>query len=972
MIYLVFQLNCQKVKAGWQSGYAEACKALYAGSIPASASVLVKMKIRAIILMLIFLAPPSIFSNSLSEICESPENKALAKAAGVNIDEVCSKPIPRDSEKVNLASPIKIPQRETISSSGNTINSSISPVEISSLSTNKLSSGLLPYGYDLFAGDPKTFAPTVNIPVDPDYLLGPGDSLTIQLYGKINNTYDLTIDRDGKLSFPGLGPISISGLTFKEAKELLQSRIRNQILGVESSITLGSLRSMQIFILGEAYKPGAYTISSLSTITHALIASGGVSDIGSLRNIELRRNGKLIETFDLYDLLLSGDNSKDVRLLASDVLFIPLAKTFASVDGQVLRPAIYEIKGETSVGSLIGLAGGLSPKAYPKSARVTSIDINGFLSVQDLDLTKKEDLEFRIKAGDHLEVDTIVGEKRNIVLLSGHVYFEGEFKWYKGMRISDVLPEDLIFPPKLDTNFALLVRRDPKTLEVEPIRINLKEILDDFDSPYNINLQALDSIRIFSTESKRTESIRSLIDEIKGQTKYPDLPKIVSITGPLNSAGAYPLLEGMTISDLIESAGGFRPLVINYDYALIERTDPDTGEISVSNINLKRALSKDLELNLSLGPLDHIYLFIKDENAATILQPLIGRLGPQAGSNKPAKIVSIYGTIQHAGQYPLTKNMTVTDLVIAAGGIKEETYTPNIEITRLNRSNPEEATVEKINLNLKNRGNDIILKPNDSLTLRTIPEFSSREKVNLLGEFRFPGSYQLEEGETLASLIRRTGGFTKKADVNASFFTRADLLTKEKEVINDLKARITSDLNQMELSDSSVNSELINKRRALYTAALEQLNQLQPTGRLVIPLTKILDGRTKDLTLIEGDSLIIPKKKEEVTIIGEVRKPVSVLYEPRLGLNSYLQKAGGYTDLSNKKAIYIVKANGDVIDPKRGGWLRRSKISPGDTIVVPLDISDPTLGVLPVLVQASQIIYQLSLGAAAVDSLRDD
>ena len=122
----------------------------------------------------------------------------------------------------------------------------------------------------------------------------------------------------------------------------------------------------------------------------------------------------------------------------------------------------------------------------------------------------------------------------------------------------------------------------------------------------------------------------------------------------------------------------------------------------------------------------------------------------------------------------------------------------------------------------------------------------------------------------------------------------------------------------------------------------------------------------------EGDSLIIPKKKEEVTIIGEVRKPVSVLYEPRLGLNSYLQKAGGYTDLSNKKAIYIVKANGDVIDPKRGGWLRRSKISPGDTIVVPLDISDPTLGVLPVLVQASQIIYQLSLGAAAVDSLKDD
>ena len=182
----------------------------------------------------------------------------------------------------------------------------------------------------------------------PDYLLGPGDTLQILIYGSSNASYSLEINRDGRINFPELGPISLTGLTFVEAKELLLKRISNQFIGVEASISLGELRSIQIFILGEAYKPGAYTVSSLSTITNALIVSGGVSNIASLRNIQLKRAGKVVVTLDLYDLLLKGDISGDLRLHAADVIFISTVGDLVSVDGEVLRPAIYELKGNTT------------------------------------------------------------------------------------------------------------------------------------------------------------------------------------------------------------------------------------------------------------------------------------------------------------------------------------------------------------------------------------------------------------------------------------------------------------------------------------------------------------------------------------------------------------------------------------------------------------------------------------------------
>jgi protein involved in polysaccharide export with SLBB domain len=228
---------------------------------------------------------------------------------------------------------------------------------------------LKPFGYDLFKGSPTTFAPVSDIQVPADYVVGPGDTLEVQLYGNEPAIYELTVQRDGRINFPKLGPIMVSNMSFDAARAAIEHRVSQQLIGSRVSVTMGDLRSIRVFVLGEAEKPGSYTVSGLSTVTNALFVSGGVKKIGSLRNIQLKRDGRLVTTLDLYDLLLNGDTRNDRQLLPGDVIFIPPIGKTVSVDGAVKRPAIYELKdGEDSAAEAVDIAGGLLPDADGKTA----------------------------------------------------------------------------------------------------------------------------------------------------------------------------------------------------------------------------------------------------------------------------------------------------------------------------------------------------------------------------------------------------------------------------------------------------------------------------------------------------------------------------------------------------------------------------------------------------------------------------
>ena len=307
-----------------------------------------------------------------------------------------------------------------------------------------------------------------------------------------------------------LGPVGLAGLTYGEAKEMLQARISAQIIGTQVSISMGSLRSMQIFVLGEAFKPGAYTVSSLSTITHALVSSGGVSDIGSLRNIQLKRQGKLIATLDLYDLLLAGDTSNDVRVQASDVIYIPTVGDLASIDGEVLRPAIYELKGGESAQDLIDLAGGLGPKAFAESARLERVNADGFMTALDIDLIQSADKELRLHGGDHLTVDAITDYKKGVVSLLGNVRHEGDFAWREGMRVSDVISENDQLNPDTDLNIALVVREFANSVDIRVLSFNPGNVLSGAKTNDNLELMSRDLIVVLSAYGDRVAELSSL------------------------------------------------------------------------------------------------------------------------------------------------------------------------------------------------------------------------------------------------------------------------------------------------------------------------------------------------------------------------------------------------------------------------------------------------------------------------------
>ena len=803
----------------------------------------------------------SAFSQGLGDIKElcgdlTPANKAMAAQAGYDVDQLCSEIPTMAAAKAAVPAAPKV-ARETVSST-QTLAVAVAPVAVAGVGEAAPASSLKPFGYDLFANAPTTFAPAASIPVSSDYLLGPGDTLDILFYGKTNTAFSLEINREGFVDFPQLGPVGLAGLTYGEAKDMLQARIAAQIIGTQVSISMGSLRSMQVFVLGEAFKPGAYTVSSLSTITHALVSSGGVSDIGSLRNIQLKRQGKLVATLDLYDLLLAGDTSNDVRVQAADVIYIPTVGDLASIEGQVLRPAIYELKGTESIQDLVELAGGMGPKAFAQSARLQRINFDGFMTTLDVDLTQSEDKSASLRGGDHLTVDAITNYKKDVVSLQGAVRHEGDFAWRDGMRVSDIVATRDKLNPDADLGAVMLVREIPNSADIEMLIFSFERVLADFSSEDNQRLMSRDKIIVLSAYGDR----------------------------------------------------------------------------------------------------------------ATQISPYITQLKRQATLGTSAKIVASGGTVRFPGEYPLVEGMSIDDLIRLSGGLVESAYSQSAEIARIDLSNPNRA-VSSIVVSSLTGSSTMALQPSDYVEFRTIPDFRETQTISLEGEFVFPGTYAFDKGENLSSVIQRAGGFTDEAFVDGSIFLREALKIREQQELDRLAKVLNDDLNADRLRDTNSNVAVDDAQLTLQRDAIEALASAEAQGRLVIPLMKIVNFSVDDVALKTNDRLLIPKFSQEVTVIGEVQRPTSYLYDASFSQADYLMQSGGIKPSADKRGIYVVKAGGQVIMPTRG-WFRfrsaQANIGPGDTIVVPLDTDDTRIRGIPLLAEVSTIIYQLALGAAAVNS----
>lgn len=822
------------------------------------------------------------------------------------------------------------------------------------------------FGYELFAGYPTTFAPATDIPVPATYIMGPGDTVVLQLYGQQNVTYELVVTREGMLLFPEIGPIAVAGLNFNELRQQIDEIVSTQLIGQRAAVTLGSLRSIRIFVLGEAYRPGSYTVSALSTMTNALFVSGGITNVGSLRQVQLRREGETVAELDLYDLLLRGDTSADQRLMPDDVLFIPPIGRTVAVSGEVIRPAIYELRNEVTAEEVLSLAGGLLPTAYPRASKIERIDEQGLRTVLDVDFSTDSDRQAQVQNGDRIEINSVLNQLENVVITEGHLQRPGGFRWRDGMRVSDVIPSVSALLPNPDLEYALIVRQQAETRASTVVKLDLGNAIANPDGAANLALEPNDRIVTFGSAVGREEVLSDLLEELRAQASFNNPAAIVSIDGNVRFPGEYPYVEGMTVGDMLRSAGGMLERT-DANYSLLIRKRGAQGAIVIEDA-IANSLSIQSTKSASRG--DTLLVFSANESRQTLLEDVLEQLKLQSDSVERSRVVRASGQVRFPGEYPLYDGMTVEGLVRAAGGFTESALTTEAELTRYYVVPGSGRQVDHVSVDLQGNGSlgqNLRLAEFDNLVVRQLPNWTESETITISGEVVSPGTYSIAKGDTLSSVLRRAGGLTTYADANASVLLRETLREQERELLEQYQQELESDIAAVALEEEgNEQAEVL----AVGENLLEQVENVEPLGRLVIDLPQLISGNIEEDVLVrDGDQLFLPRVRQEVSILGEVNYPTSHLFNPELSVGDYINLSGGLTQRSDESRTYIIKSNGQVVSYSNARWFfqRDAVLSAGDTIVVPFDV-EPT-NYLVTWTSISTILFNLATSILAIESV---
>jgi polysaccharide biosynthesis/export protein len=634
------------------------------------------------------------------------------------------------------------------------------------------SSDIRQFGYDLFSQAPSSFAPVNVVPVGPDYILGPDDELWISVWGQINSVNNYVIDREGKITIPQLGVIYLAGLDYAKATKLIAERFSSlyKPSAVKINVSMGRLRTIGIFVVGKVNNPGSYNVSSLSTLINALFAAGGPSKDGTMRDIQLKRNGETIVHFDLYDFLLNGDKTKDIRLMPQDVIFVPTVGPLVGMAGNVKSPAIYELKGDTRVLDLIDEAGGINGTAYNNRLQLLRVHKEEEQSLEEVNLS-----------------EIVKGTEKNFLLKDGDVV--------------------TVFP------------------------------------------------------------VSQLIE------------KNVKIAGSVKAPGTFGLTPGMTVSELVTYAGG----VLRYadmNYAELTRINitPDGQKTERVVINLGEALKGD----------------------------------PQ---------------------------------------------------------------------------NDLVLRPDDYLLIRPVAGWELYRVVSIKGEVKYPGEYTVKKGETISSLIKRAGGFTDKAYLKGTVFTRESVRQLQQKSLNELVDRTEQEIlsgSSSALAASLSADEAQQQKLAVQEeqAFVNKLKAVKAKGRVTIKLSDMKDfaGGEYDIPLENGDNLYIPEKPNFVQVTGSVYNQTAFVYDSAEDVEGYLKKAGGATADADKSDIFILKVDGSAVSRRsssafsydseshrwNGSFMSRT-LDPGDSIIVPVETNK--IAWLKNIKDLTQILFQTAVAAGVAVAL---
>jgi protein involved in polysaccharide export with SLBB domain len=686
------------------------------------------------------------------------------------------------------------------------------------------------FGSEVFTNrDPLTGGGLANrttptdLPIGPDYVLGAGDGLTINLWGGISQSFTRVIDREGKIALPEAGSMVVAGLTLQQARSNIESALKQQYHNAQVDVTIGRLRTVRVYVVGDVQRPGAYDVSSLSTPLNAIYEAGGPTSVGSLRIVRHYRGQQLVREVDLYDFFLRGERMDDERLQAGDTLLIPPSGPQVAIFGMVKRPAIYELKASATLKDVLDNAGGVTVAAALNHITIDRIDPNKQRETVTLESSATDTAQatlaqiasFAVKDGDRIHVAAILPYSERAIYVEGHVTRPGKLPFRDGMQLTDVIHsyQDLLPEPAAKGDIVRLVAPD------------------------------------------------------------------------------------------------FHPETIQFDVA-----DALIGNLSIT-----------------LQPFDTVRILGRYEVDA-----------PQ---------VTIRGEVLRAGSYALSEGMTPMKLVTMAGGYKRDALLTNADLASYTVKNGEKVVTARTEIPI---GSDVFthapLKSGDILTIHQLSGWNDiGASVILDGEVTYPGSYGLQEGERLSSVLRRAGGLRDTAYAAGAILIRnqvKDLEEKTKvELIHQIETSSASARLSPNLGSGQDQAALLQAATQQQAEVLQRLKAQPASGRLVIHISADINswaGTPADIEMHTGDVLTVPKRPGFVLVSGQVYNASAITYVPGKEASWYLRRAGGTNDIANRGEIFVIRANGSVIGRRSGEWygskVLSTRLDPGDVIVVPQKI----------------------------------
>lgn len=739
-----------------------------------------------------------ILSNAFAQQAESNSSEMATQAAQMPTDVIKVPRISNSNTNTMNFSDQNIPQKPE-----NTGNAKYERSEFQTFVQYSTGKMLNQYGADFFSNSPSSFASIQNTPVPQDYPLGPGDEILIKAWGGVEIDYKAVIDRNGIITLPTIGSVTLAGVKAGDAESIVKSAISKIYRDFSVAVTFGRLRSITVYVVGQAKKPGSYTVSGLSTVVTALLSSGGPNNIGSMRNVQVKRNGKIVSTLDLYSFIAKGDKSSDIKLQDGDTIYIPTALANIALVGKVNTQAIFELKTSNEpLGSILELAGGLPIVADPRRVFIERIDPSKAQPrvIEDFKLDSTG-LGKILKNGDLISINSITPDFSNAVSLRGNVNQQQRVPYFKGMKLRDLIP---------------------------------------------------------NTESLITRNVIA-----RRNFEGPDA----------NSGNQGSMSMTNRISDTIEA--------INWEYAVVERVDKQTQNVSLIPFNLGN--------------------MIKDVNSPDNLEL------------QPGDIVTVFSQ------------------------------------------------------------NDI-----------RVPISKRKVFVKIEGEVSTPGIYEMNQGDSIQSLITKAGGLTNSAYLFGSEFYREQVRIEQQQhlekAVNRLESQIRAESVKIAANETSTEGAALAKLQIAKESsnqALAKLRNLKATGRISLDLNEGKSEEYKSLPALKlenGDRLVIPSQPDFVHIFGAVNQEASMIWRKGISLEKYLSNAGLTAD-ADVENIFILRANGTVLSQTNKGWftsINSYELMPGDTIVVPeqLNKERPYKTLMTGLKDWAQILTGFGLGAAGLKSLK--